>query len=129
VLVKRPTTYLGIPVSPPDYSGDKTTTIVDDLAKNFEDWLFGAVVAEVVEWVRRRRGGVVVRAGQVLEVVEIEGEEDEKVSTFEMQEPRNRERRCRREWEDGQPWRRAAPDRFAESLWIDGPQLAEHHDR
>ena len=94
MLVKRPTTYLGISVSPPDYSGDKTTTIVDDLAKNFEDWLFGEVVAEVVEWVRRGRGGVAVRAGQGLEVVEVEGEEDEKVSTFEVREHRNRERRC-----------------------------------
>jgi hypothetical protein len=50
---------------------------LDQLSKQFEDWLFGAVVAEVVEWVRRGRGGVVVR---VWKVVEVEGKEDEKVS-------------------------------------------------
>lgn len=50
---------------------------LDELAKKFEDWLFGAVVAEVVEWVRRGRGGVVVR---VWKIVEVEGKEDEKVS-------------------------------------------------
>lgn len=94
MLFKRPTTYRGIPSRPPDYSGDKTAPAVDDLAKQFEDWLFSAVVAEVVEWVRRGRGGMVVRAGQGLEVVEIEGDADEKVSTFEVREHRNRERRC-----------------------------------
>ncbi|KAI5448954.1 SNARE-binding exocyst subunit S6 [Naganishia albida] len=54
---------------------------LDELVKKFEDWLFGAVVAEVVEWVRRGRGGVVVR---VWKIVEVEGKEDEKAVAIRL---------------------------------------------
>lgn len=48
---------------------------LDELNTRFEEWIFG-VAGEVVEWVRRGRGGVVVR---VFKIVEVEGKEDEKV--------------------------------------------------
>lgn len=50
---------------------------LDELNARFEEWIF-SVVGEVVEWVRRGRGGVVVR---VWKIIEVEGKEDEKVSS------------------------------------------------
>lgn len=99
---------------------------LDELAKRFEDWLFGAVVAEVVEWVRRGRGGVVVR---VWKVVEVEGKEDEKVSYVRCAIPGNRERGG----VEGSVKTSNRGERLHLAVssyhWIHEPQMVNHHDR
>ncbi|KAJ9113694.1 hypothetical protein QFC22_006003 [Naganishia vaughanmartiniae] len=65
---------------------------LEALMKKFEDRMLWDVAGEVVEWIRRNRSGVVVR---VWKVVEVEGKEDQKVSSGAVRVPASANRRAR----------------------------------